>query len=204
VSTTTTRKRAAPAEPPSLLTRSRRLWDDVAHGRFTCSCCPGKEFRSVRAWNANHLARHGVYWGSKAAGTTGRKMGKAQDAARRHARGWREAAGLSRTARVPIRDEDGKDTGRTRQVSVPTGRARSRPALRGVVRIRELRRVHRHDRDHERADSHERRAVRHMARGNHEAVLKRVAAANRLRGRWPERDPEPRETPAPRAPRTRS
>lgn len=188
--------------------RLRSLPRDIIHGRFTCSCCPGKEFRGVRALNAHHLARHGNYWGGKAARATGRKMGKAQDAARRHARGWREASGLI------------DNRGRT------TDRGRSRPDHQGRLSLRHLREKHRHDRDHERADGHARKAAARQARADrhgaraeareargrsrglagrlharHAARAERSQArAEGLRGRWPQRDPQaapPRPAPSP-------
>lgn len=137
--------------------------------QFTCACCPGKTFRGHRAMNAHHLARHGNYWAGGKARAMGRKMGKAQDAARKHARGWLEAAGL--------RDRNGKTT----------DRARSRPQVRGKAGVRDLRQLHRHDRDHERAEGHHRKADR--ARTPEKRADRHHQAAN-LRNRWPERQPQ--------------
>ena len=142
--------------------------DLVRGGRFTCACCPGKAFRGHRALNAHHLARHGGYWGGKAAHATGRKIGKVQDAARRHARGHREAAGLI--------DHMGRRT----------PRGESRPELRGRLSFRQMREAHRHDRDHEKALTRERRADRPEARGWHERAEGHRTAAPGLRDRWPQ------------------
>ena len=151
------------------VSRVQQAGKDIAHGgRFTCACCPGKQFRGHRALNAHHLARHGGYWAGQKARVAGRKIGKAQDAARRHARGWRHAAGLL--------DHMGNRT----------DRGRSRPELRGRLTVADLRRAHHHDRDHERADKHDRRAARHRARGNEEKAAGRADRAAALRDRWPQ------------------
>jgi hypothetical protein len=163
---------AGPRKP--LKDRGRQAWHDLMNGgRFTCGCCPGRQFRGTRALNAHHAARHAGRWAGKQARAAARRMGKDVDAARRHARGWLEAAGL--------RDHRGRRT----------DRARSRPELRGKVTRRQLRELHRHDRDHERAAARDRRADRAGAR----AAAHRQRAEN-LRSRWPQRIP-PAARPAP-------
>lgn len=149
----------------------------------TCSC--GWHGKTYRAMNAHHLARHGGYWGSKAGRAAGRKIGKAQDAARRHARGWREAHGL------------------IDRYGASTAKGRSRPELRGRLTRRQLRQAHRHDRDHERAGRHERKAEQARARGNPAREADRHHRAANLRNQWPERVPArtapftaPRTSPA--------
>ena len=118
--------------------RVRQGWRDMVNGsRFTCSCgdkgCPGT-FRSARAQKAHAARVTATRWMSARARKAGRDMGKARDAARRHARGWLEAAGL--------RDHRGK----------ATAKARARPELRGRVRLRTLREADRHDRHSEKTD----------------------------------------------------
>ena len=162
-------------------TRARKLFNDVMHGRFTCACCPGKEFRGHRALNAHHLARHGNYWGGKAGKAMGRKIGKGADAMRRHARGHREAWGLiDRYGRL-------------------TSKGRSRPERSEGESVRHwLKRLDHHDRDHEKAEKHHRRADRAAARGNTARQADRHQRAANLRNRWPEREPAPpRARPAP-------
>jgi hypothetical protein len=149
--------------------RDRKPLKDRARGlfrnQFTCACCPGKVFRGYRALNAHHLSRHGGYWAGQKARVAGRKIGKAADLARRHARGWQEAHGLL--------DHRGK----------ATARMRSRPD--GPVRkISDLRARHRHGQDADRtdrhADRHEGRAQRSDARADRHAGR---AAAHKLAGR---------------------
>ena len=63
--------------------RARKLRDRARGAfrtRFTCACCPGKEFRGHKALNAHHLSRHGSYWAGAKAKGMGRKMGKQADA----------------------------------------------------------------------------------------------------------------------------
>ena len=154
--------------------RARQFFQDVKNrGRHIYD---GKAFRSIRQLNAYHLARNGGYWAGQKARTTGRKIGKPLDAARRHARGHREAAGLI--------DHMGRRT----------LRGESRPELRGRVSIRELRQLHRHDRDHETALTRERKADRHEARGRDDRADRHRAAAAGLRDRWPQ---PARTVPAP-------
>jgi hypothetical protein len=165
------------AERATLKDRIRRR----TTARFHCSGC-GQDFRGPRAMNAHHLAKHAGRWTSEQARKVARKMGKEADAARRHARGWLEAAGL--------RDARGR----------LTARARSRPELRGRLRTRDLRQAHRHDRDHERAAAHERKADR--ARTPERQVDRHHRAAL-LRNRWPELR-TPRPAPVRTAPVTRT
>ena len=146
--------------------KARQFFQDVKNrGRHIYD---GKTFRSIRQLNAYHLARNGGYWAGQKARVAGRKIGKTRDMARRHARGHREAAGLI--------DHMGRRT----------PRGESRPELRGLIRIRELRQTHRHDRDHEKALTRERRADRHEARGRHERAEGHRTAAQGLRDRWPQ------------------
>lgn len=173
----------------------RNLRDMLAGGRFTCACCPGKEFRGHRALNAHHLARHGSYWAGDKAKKTGRKIGKAADAARRHARAWREAAGLA--------DRDGNRT----------HASRSRPELSGRLRLRDLRRAHRHDRDHRKAAVRDQKADRARSGGSRYRADSHQARADSLRARHgtPSRGEQERQArerlerlAAPRGPRANS
>ena len=190
----------------------------VNGGRYTCSCggktCPGS-FRSLRAQKA-HAAKIEIgRWNSKAAKAAKRAMGKVQDEARAAARGMRVAAGL-----VDIRGKR-------------TAKGKSRPALSGQVKIRDLRNVDRHDRHHERADEHDRkadareaRAARHKGKAEsrtaqgkspgrhgkrqarHEGrAQKHRAEAQGLRDRWPEQSrpaPAAKPEPARAAPKARA
>ena len=88
----------------------RRLTGRIRRRQFRCACCPDKVFRGYKALNAHHLARHGNYWAGAKARAMARKMGKGQDAARKHARGWLEAYGHvdrlgKRTSRARSRPE---------------------------------------------------------------------------------------------------
>jgi len=146
--------------------RGRQFWRDVKNrGRYIYD---GKAFRSVRQLNAYHLARNGGYWAGQKARVAGRKIGKQLDAARRHARGHREAAGLI--------DHMGRRT----------PRGESRPELRGRVSFRQMREAHRHDRDHDRAQARDHKADRHEARGRDERAAAHRDAAAALRDRWPQ------------------
>ena len=192
--------------------------DAVNGGRYTCSCgaksCPGS-FRSLRQQKA-HAAKIEIgRWNSKAAKAAGRAMGKVQDEARRAARGMRVAAGLV--------DMRGKRT----------AKGKSRPALSGQVKIKDLRNVDRHDRHHERADGHDRKAAGREARagrhkgkaeartergkspgrhGRRQARHETRAATHRakaqvLRDRWPEQSrpaPAAKPEPARTAPKARA
>ena len=157
----------------------------------------GKLFRSVRALNAYHLARDGGYWAGDKARKMARKMGKPADAARRHARGWREAGGLI--------DHMGHRTAR--------GRTRPVPERGTVLTGGHLRDLHRHHRDHERAAKSDRkaeardaRAARHEAAGNtrragwhQRRAESHRASAQERHDRWPARAPQaaPSRTPEP-------
>ena len=154
-----------PRDHRPLKERARRLF----RSRFHCAGC-NRDFRGHRALNAHHMSRHASMWTSKKARAAARAMGKDVDLMRRHARGWLVAAGL--------RDQRGK----------LTDRARSRPELRGNVKLRDWRRAHKHDRDHERAGKHERKAER--ARNPVRRVDRHHRAAN-LRNRWPVLRPAP-------------
>jgi len=167
--------------------KTRSAWHELTHPH-KCSGC-GQEFRYLRAHKAHAAAHHMGRWSSAAARKAARGMGKAQDAARRHAMGWLEAAGLREWRKVPVRDKDGNARTRkdgtpiTRDVPVRTGRDRSRPQLRGRVTRAQLRDAHRHDRGHERADGHDGHAARHTA---HAGTLsgrakEHAAAGNRIR-----------------------
>jgi len=128
-----------------LKARARGLF----RNQFTCACCPGKTFRGHRALNAHHLSRHGGYWAGQKARSAGRKIGKAQDELRKHARGWQESHGWL--------NHRGKATAKLR--SRPDGPVR---------RIKDLRDRDRHGRDSDRtdqrADRYERRADRRDGR----------------------------------------
>lgn len=138
-------------------------------------CC-GKTMHSNRAQKAHHLAAHSGMWASDKARKAGRKMGKDLDKARRHAMGWLRAAGL--------RDQRGQ----------LTAKARSRPQVRGRVGVRQLRKLHKHDRDHERADRHDREAERAAARGKTARQVDRHQRAANLRNRWSNLRPAPAPT----------
>ena len=111
--------------------------------RYTCACSPGREFRTLKGFNAHHHARHGAYWAGKGGKAAGRKIGKGMDTARRWSRAKLEEGGLV--------DRLGRRTDRWR----------TRPEVSGRVGVRALRRAHRHDADHDRADWHRDRAARH-------------------------------------------
>lgn len=153
--------------------------------RTRYSCC-GKTFHGIhanRAQKAHHLAAHSGRWTSDQARKAARKMGKPVDLMRRHARSWQEAAGL--------RDQRGN----------LTAKARSRPLPRGRVTLRQMRQLHRHDRDHERADRHARKAAAARTRDRHDKAIPRERRARGLRGRWPELRPvRPARTPPARTP----
>jgi hypothetical protein len=148
--------------------RERKPLKERARGlfrnQFTCACSPGKTFRGHRALNAHHLSRHGGYWAGQKARGTGRKIGKAADGARRHARGWQEAHGLL--------DHRGK----------ATPKARSRPDA-PVRRIRDLRDRHRHGKDSDRTDQRAARHERHAARSDARAERATAFAARLKRTR---------------------
>jgi len=135
---------------------------------YTCNC--GWHGRTYRSMNAHHLGRHGGYWGGRAGKAMGRKVGKVQDAARRHARGWQESHGLV--------DRMGRSThkGRTREQV----RGGPREATRG------LRQAHKFDRDHHRAEKRERKAETAAARGRHARAARHRDKAAFLRGRHSE------------------
>ncbi len=151
---------------------------DLFGRRFTCACSPGREYHSLRAFNAHHYARHGGYWAGKAGKAMRREMGKEVDAARRHARGWLEAAGLV--------DRYGHRT----------DRARTRPQVSGLAGLRDLRRLHQHDRHHERAGRLDGRADRAAGRGRHGRAAKHQNTADSLRSRWGTPSREAQETAA--------
>jgi hypothetical protein len=140
--------------------RTRKARDRLTRP-YTCNC--GWHGRTYRAMNAHHLARHGNYWGGKAGKAMGRKVGKVQDAARRHARGWREAHGhIDRLGR-------------------PTPHGRGRPELRGTVSRKQLQRADRYEGAHKRAGNRERKAEDLETRGKHgrAARLRDKAARDR-------------------------
>jgi len=149
-----------------LKARARGLF----RNQFTCACCPGKTFRGHRALNAHHLSRHGGYWAGQKARSAGRKIGKAQDELRKHARGWQESHGWL--------NHRGKATAKLR--SRPDGPVR---------RIRDLRVRDRHGRDSDRTDKTagrlERRADRADARARrhdeHAARHKNVGRTEQAR-----------------------
>ena len=182
------RQRMTATPPASRRARARAKARNAFRSRFTCACCPGKEFRGHKALNAHHLARHGGYWGGAKAQGMGRKIGKEADAMRKHARGWLEAHGhVDRMGRR-------------------TARARSRPQApgRGHMSLRTLRAQARHGRDHDKADALAGRAQRAAGRGRADRHLDLLHRAANLRNRHPVRParqaPAPRPAPA-RAPR---
>jgi hypothetical protein len=191
---------------PLLTRKPRHTLTSIRGARFHCAGC-NADFRGYRAMNAHHLAKHASRWTSKSARAMGRKMGKETDNLRRHALGWLEAAGLREWKTVPVRGKDGKPVERngkivTREVPVPTDRARTRPEASGRLGRGHLRQLHRHDRHHERADGHDRRAQRHRDTGRDDKADTREARAAALRARWPDdgRASDPRPAPG-RTPR---
>jgi hypothetical protein len=198
--------------------KARQAARDVVNGgRFTCSCggksCPGN-FRSSRALKAHAAKVTGQRWMSAKARAVEKKMGKVWSDARRHARGWKEAAGLT--------DPRGR----------ATAKGRSRPPVSGRVKLGDLRQAHRHDRHHEKAAArdhkatqHKDRAARHQGKAEartgqgktagrhgrrqerHETRAQRHQdKAQSLRGRWPEqpRPPRPAQAASRPAPKTRA
>ncbi len=137
--------------------RDHKPLKERARGLFRSefNCC-GRNWRTSRAVNAHHIARHSGMWMSKKARAAERAMGKQLSDARRHSMGWHKAAGL--------RDQRGQRT----------AKARSRPELRGRVGVRQLRRAERHDRDSGRTDQRAARHERHAARSD--ARAERAAA----------------------------
>ena len=141
--------------------------------RTKYTCC-GKTMHSNRAQKAHHLAEHSGRWSSDQARKIARKIGKPADRARRHARSWREAAGLI--------DPRGNRT----------AKGRARPEARTRTRLRDLRQMHRHDRGSDRTDQRagrfERRAGRADARADRrEHLAARLKQSGRTRStRWAE------------------
>lgn len=131
--------------------------------RYTCDCSPGREFRTLKGFNAHHHARHGAYWAGKGGKAAGRKMGKGMDTARRWSRAKLEEGGLV--------DRLGRRTDRWR----------TRPELSGRLTVRDLHRAHRHDSDHNRASWHDSRAAHHEGRATRhkERAAGRTAAGRR-------------------------
>jgi hypothetical protein len=170
-------------------------------GRFTgtCGCGCGRTWRDPNMWNAHHLAKFGGYWAGDKARKTGRKIGKAADAMRKHARAVLEAHGHV--------DRLGRRTDRARsRPGSPLGRPEE--PFRGHLGLRALRQMHRHGKDHDRAEravsTHTGRAERHQARGRDvRASISRGRAADvthRLRTAWPVRPAPERAAPAPSRP----
>jgi len=146
-----------------------------------CDAC-NRSFRGHKALNAHHLGVHAQRWTSAKARKAARAMGKDVDRARRHARGWLEASGLL--------DPRGHLTPRA------MSRPKPEPGRRGRTGVRQMRKLHVHGRDHDRADRHERKARKTRIPGR-AARLQRKARD--LRGRWPEQ-PRPAARPARPAP----
>lgn len=175
-----------PAAPPQSRAakardRARKFAREVRHGRFSCTCSPGKNFRGHKALNAHHLSRHGGYWAGDKAKRTGRKIGKDTDALRKHARGWLEAHGHV--------DRMGKRT----------DRARSRPETpeRSVWNRRTGRAQARHGRDIDNADKLKGKADKAREAGNGYRADSLKAKEAELRGRHPVRQAPAR---APKSP----
>jgi hypothetical protein len=154
--------------------KARQRWHNVRH-RYA-------GFRTRQEMNARFLRDYGGYWQGKAGKAMRRKLGRDQDLARRHARGWRESHGLA--------DHRGR----------ATGKSRSRPDLPSRPRLKDLRDQHRHHRDHEKAGTRDRKAQALRAKGKHERAARHERMAGELRGRWPARQtaPVPRTAPPPR------
>lgn len=177
--TTPPQSRAAKARD-----RARKFAREVRHGRFSCTCSPGKNFRGHKALNAHHLSRHGGYWAGDKAKRTGRKIGKDTDALRKHARGWLEAHGHV--------DRMGKRT----------DRARSRPERpeRSVWNRRTGRAQARHGRDIDNADKLKGKAGKAREAGNGYRADSLKAKEAELRGRHPVRQAPARPARAPKSP----
>jgi hypothetical protein len=181
--------------------------DATRGGRYTCSC--GMHTNSRLLWNSHKCLERAGQWTGRAAREVRRRMGKAQDEARRQALRALEAARLREWRTVPVRDKDGSQRTRkdgkpmTREVPAGTARGRSRPQVGGRVRVSDLRRLHRHHRDHERADRLDERAVRHEARGRTGRAERSRAKAASRRSRWTESQPAPRPAPQPAGSGTR-
>ena len=158
--------------------RARRKLRGLTHP-FRCDHC-NKDFRIRRGLNAHHMSRHAQRWTSKKARAAARAMGKDVDLMRRHAAGWLEAAGL--------RDARGRGT----------DRSRSRPQVRGKVSLREMRRLHKHDKHHERAVKSDSKAARARGRDFHAKAGTHERKAATMRDRWPVRPRQPRSAPPPR------
>lgn len=162
--------------------RARKGWHRITVPHHCGDC--NKDYRTVRAMNAHHMSVHAGLWGSKKARAAGRGMGKKADAARRHAMGWRVAAGLAEVRGQRV---------------VATDKSRTRPVLSGHLRVRDLRAAHKHDRDHNRAQARDLRADRAAARGKATRARKHQHRADYLRSKHgtPAR-PAPRQArPAP-------
>ena len=157
--------------PPRRRDRLRKLAQEVRHGRFTCTCSPGKHFRSHKALNAHHLSRHGGYWAGKQGKAMRNKIGKDADNLRKHARGWLEAHGhVDRMGRR-------------------TDRARSRPQMpeRSVWNARTGRAHARHGRDIDKADKLKAKAERARTRGSKYRADHLKAKEDSIRARHPVR-----------------
>lgn len=158
--------------------RTREGARDIAHGgRFGCAHC-GKHYPTLARWKA-HAHSHMPRWTSKKSREFGRKIGKDEDRKRRMGRDGLEGYGL--------RDRSGKHT----------ARALSRPSSgdgRRHLTRQQLRDLHRHHRDHERADTRDRKAQALRARDKHDRASRHEQAAQALRARHPQL----REAPAPR------
>lgn len=167
-----------------LASRTATRAREGARSRFRCDGC-GRDFHGYRAMNAHHMAKHATRWTSDKARKAGRRMGKELDQARRHSRGWLEAAGL--------RDPRGN----------LTRKGRSRPEVRGRPALRDLRQLDRHDRDHQRADRHDQKAERARAKGNPARQADHHHRSANLRNQWPELRRPATRPPAPASDGTR-
>jgi hypothetical protein len=132
-------------------------------------------FKTRQEMNARFLRDHGGYWQGKAGKAMRRKLGREQDLARRHSRGYRESHGLS--------DHRGR----------VTDKGRSRPDLPARPRLKDLRAQKNHHRDHEKADRSDLRAKSLRDKGKHERANRHEQRARDLRGKWPQlRQPAPK------------
>ena len=167
--------------------KARKGWQRITkpHHCNNAGCKTG--YRTIRGLNAHHMTAHAGMWTSKKARAAGRAMGKQADAARRHAMGWRVSAGLAEVRGQRV---------------VATDKSRSRPKLSGRLKLKDLRAVHKHDRDHERAAARDRKADQAAARGKDARAGRHQHRADYLRSKHgtPARHaPAPvRPAPAPR------
>jgi len=150
---------------------------------FSCDLC-NKRYRVARRLNAHHGAKHVQRWTSAKSKKVARALGKDVEQMRSWMRSGWESYGLA--------DRGGKLTARARS------RPRPKPGRHGRTGLSQMRKLHRHDRDHEKAIRHERTAGKTRIPGRKDRLLRKAKAR---RARWPERTaPAARPAPARTAP----